>query len=238
MEIARNVQKLRHTAQLVCGNLAGEDLRASRRKHCHCRAERFRFAEALSSDTVPVYGGYALQHAIFRWLGCDFTECHMKNLIEQGFSSTEREIAHDVDEKLVHIVVVSVTLFFDLRTIMSHILLARSCSLFLHSAFMWAVLWHQKHILWSLFFAFLDDSVFPSLPLPLPLPSLPLHLAFGFAPSCMCTGWLSTYCCVRVISRISCRICVQLVILTLFRIKYVLHLWHRHAYLDDWLSQS
>ena len=32
----------------------------------------------------------------------------MKNFIERGFSSTEREIAHDVKEKLVHIVVTTI----------------------------------------------------------------------------------------------------------------------------------
>ena len=53
--------------------------------------------------------------------------------------------------------------------------------------------------------------------LALDLTSLPLP--FGFAPSCMGTSWQSMYCCVRVISTISSRICVQLVILTLFRMR-------------------
>ena len=93
-EIARNVQKLCYvclisTAQIVYGSLPEEDLRASRRKHRHCRAERFRFAEAFSSDTVPIYGSYTLQHAIFRWPGCDSKGCLLKNLIKRGFSSTE-----------------------------------------------------------------------------------------------------------------------------------------------------
>ena len=74
----------------------GEHLHAPRRKHHHCRAERFRFGEVL-----PIHKDHALHLATLHWAGRDLTENSLKILTERTYYFTateERKFVRDATE--------------------------------------------------------------------------------------------------------------------------------------------
>ena len=80
----------RHRAQIDCRNYQAEDLRVPRRKHHHCRAGHFRFAEVLfvahnAHQRRPCSASRVLR------LACrDPAEYLMKNFTEQEYSHCHR----------------------------------------------------------------------------------------------------------------------------------------------------